>query len=426
MSADRRWLRRISNVSKFFSAQLVVQLVGFTVGILVVRALTKEEYALYAICVSVTSAGVALAEGGVGSVLMAEGDRYEREPARFRGLMWAALRFRRVIGLAAAGPITVLLSMMLAQNGATAVTIVTCVAIVALTVWLSLERGIYQVPLRLSHRYLRIQVSSLAGSIARLTLTATLVLVGNLTIEVSLALIVLSAAIEMLILKSGVGFRGPDTTSRDVQAEAKRRLAMTMRRVLPASVTSVLQGQAFLLVLSFVGTATIIAEISALSRFTVVYVMFSAFFLDVVSSKFARLPANPLIVTRSLLVALALYLTVVALIVTAFGVLHVPILGLLGNDYSNLETELLIVTSGSGLIAFGMAWRNLNYARNWVAGSWTLVPLTIAWAVAGVLTLDLTDLRAAALWMAAQSLPMVVSQAFCSFLGALHTRRLSA
>lgn len=414
---SRIWRRGFSVVSKFVSLQLLVQLAGFVIGILIVRSLDKDSYALYAICVSVTAAGVALSEGGVTSVLMAEGGRSGHNHPRFATVFAAAHRFRRVIGVVMVAPSAALVLVLLTRNGADVGLALVCTGIVIATMLLSLDRGLYQVPMRLAGRYSRIQVTTLLASVLRLTLVVLLASVGLMSVWNSTGLILVATALEVWLLRRAARLPAPTPLDESGADDVRRQLRGTLRRVLPSSVVLVLQGQAFLLALSFLSTPAVIAEVSALARFTVVYVIFSAFFLDVVSSRFARSQVAARRLSAYLAGSLALYVLIVFAVVVAVWLASGLLLALLGDGYQELGTELVIVTLGSGLIALGGAWKNLNHARNWVRGSWVLIPFTGIWFAAGLVLFDLTDVRNAAVWMALQSVPLLLSQAFCSILG---------
>ncbi len=411
------WKSRFAKLSRFFSAQILVQGVGFVVGILLVRAMTKEEFALYSICVSVTAAGVALSEGGVTGVLMSEGPNFGVRRARFATLLHGAVRFRRIIAVFMLAPSSVLLFIMLARNGATPLLAIWSIVIVVLTMWFSLERGLLQVPLRLDAQYVRIQYASLLAACLRLVLVGVLFATQSVGVWEALSVVAVSTILEIWVLRRSLRSLPAANPHQRLQSVVKSRLMLALGRTMPATITAVLQGQAFLLILSFSSSTEVIAELSALARFSVVYVVFNAFFLDVISGRFARATSARRHLARGVTSALLGYLGIVAIVVAAMSVFSVPVLAVLGPDYSGLEIELVIVSLGSGLIALGNAWRNLNFARNWVRGSWLFVPSTMVWVLIGIFALDLSNIYAAAWWMAAQACAALVTQCYCTYLG---------
>lgn len=369
-----------------------------------------------------TAAGIALSEGGVSGVLMAEGPRFQRMRTRFALLLHGAVQFRRVVALFMILPSSIILLVMLSRNGADPALTAVSTIIVVLTMWFSLERGLLQIPLRLDGRYIRIQRSSLLSAALRLVLIGALTITGLIGVWEALAVICLSTVFEIVMLRRSLTSLPRVQPTPRLQAVVRSRLNIALRRTMPATITGVLQGQAFLLTLSFLGSPTIIAEVSALGRFSVIYVVFSAFFLDVVSGRFARERPDRVLLRRWLSIALASYAAIVGVTVATMAWASEPVLFLLGDDYSDLGAELVVVSTGSGLIALGNAWRNLNFARNWVSGSWVFVPSTLAWLLIGIFAIDLTDVFAASCWMAGQSVAALITQAFCSFLGIRSTR----
>lgn len=378
---------------------------------------------MYSICVSVTAAGIALSEGGVTGVLMSEGPRFKNQRRRFGAVLEAAINFRRLVALVMIIPSSVLMIIMLWRIGTDAPLIVIATVVVVLTMWFSLERSLLQVPLRLDRKYLTIQSASLVSALIRLALIAILVAIGTAGVWQALLVICAATIVELALLRRSVSASKQVAAHPRVRFVVHGRMRLALKRTLPATLTGVLQGQAFLLILSFLSTATIIAEISALSRFSVVYVVFSAFFLDVVAGRFARMERSRSKLARQLVIAIVTYLVLVLLVVCALGFASTPVLAILGPDYVNLAPELVIVSLGSGLIALGNAWKNLNSARNWVSGSWLFIPTTVTWAIVGLLLLDLQNVFIASAWMAGQAAAMLLTQALSTVLGLKAVKR---
>ena len=49
----------------------------------------------------------------------------------------------------------------------------------------------------------------------------------------------------------------------------------------------------------------------------------------------------------------------------------------LGNKYTHLERELLLMVGGAVMSAIASTLWSLNSARAWIAGSWLYIPLTL-------------------------------------------------
>lgn len=412
------WSRYIGLLSRFFSLQFAVQAIGFVVGILIVRGLDKPDYALYTVGTSVVAALIAMSDGGVTSLLAVEGSKVREDRTAVGTWVWCSLRIRRWLGaiISIAGLGVVMLLMI--RNGATVTNATIASAIVLASLWPALDRSIYQVPLRLNRDYLWNQIASLIGALIRLAAVGVLLFTRSLSMPSGLAIALLGAAVEMVIVRRrSRRYAVVTRPAPSFISETRPLFIRNMRLVLPASIVMVLQGQIYLVVLSFTSTPDILAELGALSRFSVIYTIFSALYLDVVSGRVARMRSTSTLVTRAITVALASYLAIVIAIVTALALCARLLLSLLGPEYFGLEGPLIIVAGGSGLIALGGAWRNLNQSRNWISGAWIFIPFTALWLLWGLFLLDLTNVNQAAFWMAGQALPSLVAQAICTLAG---------
>jgi hypothetical protein len=189
------------------------------------------------------------------------------------------------------------------------------------------------------------------------------------------------------------------------------------------SIVLVLQGQLLFFLLALRGNEVIIAEIAALSRFALVFVILNAAVTDVAAGIVARAASRVRDITRLYVLVLGIYIAMVSVCILFVNLFSGFLLSILGDAYSGLQTPLLIVASGSGLINFANAIRSLNFARGWVAQSWLFIPTTAIWAICGVFLFDLRNSVDAALFMASQSIPALITQLCCMLLGLRALRR---
>lgn len=121
----------IKLISKFVSIQLVVQALGFLSGILLVRTLSKEEYAFFTLANTMQGAMNVLADSGISSALSAIGGKVWQNPYRFGQLINTAMKWRYRLAFIAILTVTPILVWTLLQNKASiAYTIIITTAIV--------------------------------------------------------------------------------------------------------------------------------------------------------------------------------------------------------------------------------------------------------------------------------------------------------
>jgi hypothetical protein len=90
-----RWRRMVRLLTRFAAMQTLVQAIGALVGILIVRLLDKDEYALFTVATSLQATANVLSDCGINAGLLSVGGRIWRDPAPMGSLVEAAMRLRR-------------------------------------------------------------------------------------------------------------------------------------------------------------------------------------------------------------------------------------------------------------------------------------------------------------------------------------------
>src|SRR5690348_11059895 len=126
----RRAFDQVRRVGHFALVQGVVQLLGFSSGILLVRWLPQREYAFFTIANAMQATLMLLADIGISTGLISIGGRVWQDRHRFGELINTGLAVRRKLALAAIVIVAPILYAMLAKNGASAIYTVLLVALV--------------------------------------------------------------------------------------------------------------------------------------------------------------------------------------------------------------------------------------------------------------------------------------------------------
>src|SRR5438034_8165000 len=130
---NRRRIKQWSlQLAEFSFIQVLVQLFAASAGLLIVRTMSKHDYALYAIANSMQVTGNLLAELGIGIGVGSIGGRVWNNRQRFSQLINTAVSLRRRFALISLGCTLPLSAWMLLHNGGHWVlTFGLCVTIVA-------------------------------------------------------------------------------------------------------------------------------------------------------------------------------------------------------------------------------------------------------------------------------------------------------
>jgi len=106
----RRWSLTLA---EFGVAQIAVQALTALAGILIIRSMSKPEYALFAIANSMQTTCNLLADLGIGIGVRSIGGKVWDDPFRFGQLMNTALRLRRKFAICSLGVCLPIASWML-------------------------------------------------------------------------------------------------------------------------------------------------------------------------------------------------------------------------------------------------------------------------------------------------------------------------
>lgn len=407
--------RRAVGLVQFAAAQFGIQAAGFVAGILIVRAIDKSQYAQYAIITSIIAAIVMVSDSGVTSVLMSRGAKVRSDRIALGQLMSVALRYRRYVAI----PTLVLadagLLFLLTRNGASWFDASLYTVIVSVIAWPLLTKGVMQVELRLNAKYRSIQTIGVQSALGRSVLVALLYFAGLGHILFILLITLASAIFESFRFRS-VASQGAELVRGRVAGEERSAFLTGTRQTLPMTLLLVAQGQLLYLLLGTLGSTDVVAEIAALSRYSVLFVVANVVIAEIGSGAVARYAGTMSEVIRTMARVLLGYVAIATVLVIAASAAGPILLWLLGSGYEGLESELLIVVTGSAAISLGTAMKVLNQSRGWIRGSWTFIPFTAAWCAMGIFVFDLTKIHEAAVWMAAQAIPGILTQIVCAFL----------
>ena len=399
---------------KYFAVQALIQFTGLWAGLLIVQALPKEEYAIYAISTSILAALVLISESGSNSVLLKEGAKSILEKNGSGSIFQMGFVYRIKFGLLVATMGCAYLFFVLRANEVSIITAVLVIAIVLATFIPTYATSILIVFHRLNLRIDLIQRVTLLQNSLRVLLVFGLILSS---VTSSLVLLALNLC---LLSASFLLYRRVQDTPKLYRARLRDFNGLfkaATRRVLPMTLLMVAGEQAFTLLLSIKGSSQVVAEASALIKFGIVLVVLNSWVADRASPKLARLTGSRRSVLRMLLKVLAQHVIASSFFVATVYLCREFLCSLLGVNYRFLEDELVLFAFGSALFYLGFAWDTLNQSRGWIRGSWIFVPSVIAWFVFSWLSVDVTSVAGAGLPYILLALPMLITQLYRTSVG---------
>jgi len=355
----RRWA---GILSAFFTAQGLVQLAGVAAGILLVRTLPVREFALYTLALSVTTFFTFLSDLGSTGSLVHFFHRAAREGEEFSPYLAAVLSLRRLGFLAGAAAVAVAFPRAALSKGYGSTEIALILLVLIGTVWFQISAAVRLLALRLADRYGVSYRAEVTGAVLRLLLTGALVIAGLLRAWIGMLASALGTAATALLAARGGEVPRPagETDLRPYRRRVLRYLLPT----LPSALYFSIQSPLVVWLAATFGATRNIAEVGALTRLGMVVSLFSSLSGVVFLPRLARITDERAWRIRYAQFGGALAAIALALFAAA-AFFPGALLWILGEKYSGLHRELVLVVAGAGLTLLDGYAVGANLARSW-------------------------------------------------------------
>ncbi|HWM25445.1 MAG TPA: hypothetical protein VNP98_11510 [Chthoniobacterales bacterium] len=414
MPVIRQALQRARLIGNFAFAQGLVQLIGFASGILLVRWLDQNEYAYFTIANTMQGTINVLGDIGISIGLVAIGGKVWQDRERFGQLIATARHLRRKLGLVAILVVTPILYWLLTRNGASPMYATVLIGGILIGLLIQFSLGILGVVPRLRSDLKRIQTIDLTGAIVRL-----IVLVGCAFLFLNAAVAVFVSAMAFLLQFWMLRRYAARVVDLGAPENAEDRTAMKgfIKNQAANAVFFCLQGQITVFLISFFGSrAASVAEVGALGRLAMIFTVLGQLHLNVFVPAFARCQTATRL--RWLYFAIVGGVTAFCLaVIAAAAFFPNQFLFVLGDKYSHLQTELLLMIAGTVMnVLTGTLWV-LNASKAWIAGSWLYIPLTLATQIVLIPFTDFSNVTQVLIFNLISSVPNLLLNMVLSYRG---------
>ncbi len=388
--AERRsrlfsWILRLV---EYGFVQCWVQAFTALAGLLLVRNMPKDQYALFAIANVIQATCGMLANTGIGTGMTSIGGRVWQDRYQFGQLLTSAFQLRRSYAVISTVVIIPIGVWMLRNNGADWLSIsgLTILVLVGFIPQLTFTVLTY-VPL-LRGEYRRIQKLEFFSALLRYTLIQGLVFtVLNAVLAVGVQ--VISNWIQLFATRRWA--REHADLSAPADPVVRAEILQLSLRSLPNAIFYSIQGQITLVILTLFGNSTGIADITALGRLSALLNVFSAVFATVILPRFARCQ-DPRRYCRLYLFLVGITLLIFSPLIAISWMYPTLILWILGEKYKLLSYGCgWAVTSGSIGLLGNVLW-SLNSSKAWIQATTTIcIPLTLFLQIVFAATQDLSN-----------------------------------
>ncbi|WP_238751189.1 lipopolysaccharide biosynthesis protein [Neolewinella maritima] len=325
-------------------AQILIQGLGFLVGIYIIRILSQEQYAYYTLANTMLGTMTVLADGGISTGVMAEGGKEWKDRDELGAILATGMQMRRQFAIGSLLVSIPVLYYLLHSQGLLwweSSLLILCLIPAFLA---ALSGSLLQIVPRLHQNINELLKINVQLNVVRLVLTLPLLhflpLASLAILASSIGQWVSNIQLRKLSLKKANWKAAPT-------AEYRRRIMAKVKKILPGSIYYCISGQITVWLVAFFSDTDSVAEIGALSRLMMLLSLVKLSVDMLIVPRYARLPSDKKTVILRFFQVLALLTGVSVLIVGAVYLFPNVFLWILGGQYMNLDYEVVLMTISS-------------------------------------------------------------------------------
>lgn len=381
------WGKLISIVG---STEVLLKLVGFISGILIVRMLPVQEYALYTLANTMLGTLVMFTDSGISNGVMALSGKVWKDPQKLGIVLATGLDLRKkfaFIALVIATPIIIYL--LLKNNAGWLASLLILLSLVP-AFYAALSDSLLEITPKLHQDIATLQKNQLIIGLGRLVLTVLVLFIFPWT-----AIIILASGIPQIYGNSRLKIINKKFVEGNQKPDPKIRKEILgiVAKILPNVIFYALSGQIVIWILSVFGNSTDLASVGALGRFAALMAFFTTISGTLFLPRFSRLEENKeTLLKYFLFFQLILFLAAGAIILIVFLFPH-QMLWLLGASYNSLSSELFLIMLSNCIGLITAMTGNLMGSRGHFLNPVMVIGLNIGAVVMAYFIWDLTTLR---------------------------------
>ena len=394
--------------------QTIIHFSGLVGGVLVIRFLSTSEYAIYVISNTVLSSMVLVADAGITSGVLSQGGKVFDNREKFSGVIVTGLKLRKKftkISLLVFSPI--LFYLLIKNSWSITIAIITAFCVILLF-YSRVYESILEIPIQLKLEVVKLQKIRLYQSLIKLFFNGSVLfffpvaaigLLGNLFAQFYVN--------KKLNIKSEKYF----DRKQSEDSEIKDEILIFVRRLLPSSLYFSISGQMTIWLISFYGNPECLAQVAALGRFEIPFIVFGSALYSYLIPQFARLADNKKTLRRTYVKTILIYLFIGFLILIGLVVFSGFLLKILGSQYTELKNEFCLLMLSSCIMFINSGIQGLNYSKGWVFPAVFLIPFSFIYLLMCVIFFNPHDTISASVFSLFISLQFLITNITLSILG---------
>jgi O-antigen/teichoic acid export membrane protein len=371
------------------TTQIIVQALGFISGILVVRLLSVNEYALYTLANTMLGTMTVLADSGISNGVMAQGGKVWQDKKKLGSVLVTGLTLRKKFGIISLLVATPVMVYLLLQHGASL--LMTALIIVAITpaFFASISDSFLEMTPKLHQDIKPLQRNQLEVGLGRALLNFLFLSLFPLTFVALIANSIPRIYGNYRLRKLAARFADVNQVP---DAAVRKEVIKGVNRTLPVVIYYCLSSQISIWLISFLGTTNSISEIGALGRIGMVFNLFATLFATLAVPRFSRMENNQSQLLRSFFWIQILVFVLCIFLSLCIWLFSNQLLWLLGSNYTGLNYELFLVAIANCLILLVGVCSQLVLSRGWFINPYLLIGTNFLLTVISLLYFNMSSL----------------------------------
>jgi len=359
----------------FWALQAVVQALAFAAGILVVRTLSKEDYAKYTVVGAAIAFTGLLSDLGLSQAMLAVGGQFASQPARLERIIRAGLRWRRKLLVFGLLGLLWALAYIFHERSWPLTEFWWLVWISAATVWFQAGYDVRSALLKIQRRFILCQAIEAGAAALRCILIGALAL-WRMTVSTALLANLVASGLRYGVLSRSTPLAREPQREAEAAFEENTLLWAFCKPLIVPVLFYAFQGQITVWLLAFFGSSPSLADLGALGRLGQALVLLNVCISSIAIPYFAGLEARETVMNRFLVYAAVIGLIFAAL-VSSGAVFPQLWLAVLGWRYAQLNSELVLLLGSVGEAFATGAFYAIAIARRRTQRQWLSVPLSL-------------------------------------------------
>lgn len=371
-------------------AQIILQAIGFLSGILIIRLLPVQEYALYTLANTMLGTMTVLADGGISTGVMAQGAKVWKEKDKLGMVLSTGLHLRRKFAVGSLIVATPILIYLLIHNGASWLTTFLIVLSLVPAFFAALSDTLLEIVPKLHQDIIPLQKNQVGVGIGRLLLTTLTIFIFPWAFIAILASGIPRIFGNIKLKKIAHQFADKDQKSDTVvQAE----IMQMVKKILPGAIYYCVSGQITIWLISIFGKIESVAQLGALGRFAVLLSLFNVIIGTLIIPRYARLLEQKALLLKRFVQILLLLTVLMCIVIVLTYLFSNQLLWVLGENYYGLTNELVLNIAGTCIGLIGGVCFALYTSRGWVINPVFSISISLLSIAAGAFFFNVATLN---------------------------------